>query len=93
MNESHRKLIRERYENAVHEYSIAFCQKHGYSYNPDALSCGVVGGVLFVANKYIGFLQINDDIDNDIVNDIPVVQDCLAAQTDEMNFIDKGGKA
>ena len=59
MNKAHIELIKERYENAVHEYCHAYCQKHGCTYNPDNWSDGLVGGVLRIDKKFIGFPIIN----------------------------------
>lgn len=66
MNKSHIKLIKERYENAVHEYCMAFCQKHGYHYNPDGWVGGDVGGVIEVADMFVNFDDIRIDIDNEV---------------------------
>ena len=65
MNKSHRELIKERYENAVHEYAMAFCQKHGYTYNPEQWSGGNIGSVLLVSDMYTDFDDIRTDINQD----------------------------
>lgn len=70
MNQSHKNLIKERYENAVHEYCMAFCQKHGYDYDPDGWVGGNVGGVVLIAYYYINFDDIRYDIDNDVPEQI-----------------------
>lgn len=66
MNDSHRQLIKERYENAVHEYVLAFCRKHGYHYDPDEWIGDNVGGIVMIADYYINFDNIRYDIDNDV---------------------------
>ncbi len=81
MNEAHRRLIKERYENAVHEYCHAYCQKHGYTYNPDGWVHGDVGGILQIGDKYISFYAMKADIDNEIESN------GLGAQTDRMDFM------
>lgn len=69
MNISHKNLIKERFENAVHEYCHAFCQKHEFDYDPDGWVGGDVGGVLEVMD---GYMYVNfDDIRHDIDNDVP----------------------
>ena len=83
MNKAHIELIKERYENAVHEYCHAYCQKHGCTYNPDNWSDGLVGGVLRIDKKFVGFPTIKSDIDNEL----PITE-VLASQTDNMNFME-----
>lgn len=147
MNKSHKNLIRERYENAVHEYCIAFCQKHDYHYNPDGWVRNNIGGVVLIGDYYINFDDIRYDIDNDVPKEIffefyeytlrlamidegrhnvkhvnyphyimgfrpyseaqlkkmeeakkrveeaeEALRECLAAQTDEMDFINREGE-
>lgn len=68
MNKAHTNLIKERFENVVHEYCIAFCNKHGYEYDQDGWAAGDVGGVLEVTEgyMYVNFDEIRYDIDNNI---------------------------
>lgn len=71
MNKAHPELIRKRYENAVHEYCLAFCQKHGYDYNPDDWVGGDIGGVLNINDDYFfDFDDIRYDIDHDIAEEV-----------------------
>lgn len=62
MNNAHRQLMRDRYEKAVSEYCHAFCQKHGWEYDPD----GWVGEVLAVGDYFVDFRDIKHDIDNNV---------------------------
>lgn len=68
MTKLHKELIKERFENAVHEYCIAFCKKHEYDYDPDGWVGGDVGGVLEVVDgyMYVDFDEIRLDIDKDV---------------------------
>lgn len=67
MNISHKNLIKERFENAVHEYCHAFCQKHEFDYDPDAWVGEDVGGVLEINEglMYVDFDDIRLDINKD----------------------------
>lgn len=70
MNKAHTELVRERYENAVHEYCHIFMQKHGFAYNPDEWVANEVGGVLCVNDYYLDFDDIKYDIDNDVAENV-----------------------
>ena len=71
MNKAHLDLIRKRYENAVHEYCLAFCQKHGFEYNPDDWVGGDIGGVLNINDDYFfDFDDIRYDIDHNIAEEV-----------------------
>lgn len=70
MNKAHKELMRERYENAVHEYCHAFCQKHGYHYDPDMWVGGRVGEIIEIADYFCDFVDIRYDIDNDIAEEM-----------------------
>jgi len=66
MNKAQQTLIRQRYENAVHEYCIAFCTKQGYAYDPDEWVGEDIGGVVMIGDMYIDFSNIRYDIDHDV---------------------------
>lgn len=68
MNESHKELIKKRYENAVHEYCQAFCTKHDYHYDPDGWV--EIGTVVLIGDYYIDFNDIRYDIDNDVPEEV-----------------------
>ena len=66
MNKAHLELLRQRYEEAVHKYCKAFCEKHGYVYDPNSWVRNKVGEVVEVADLFIDFCDIRLDIDNDV---------------------------
>lgn len=90
MNEAHKELIRQRYENAVHEYCHAYCCAHGCSYNPDAWLDGEVGTCLEVEGALIDFKAIKKYVDNGI--EPKTFKSCLAGQTDELDFMQRRGQ-
>lgn len=69
MNKSHRDLIRKRYEDAVHEYCQAFCEKHEYQYDPDDWVGNDIGGIVAIGDYFVNFNDIRYDIDNDVPED------------------------
>lgn len=82
MNKAHIKLLQDRYIEAVNGYVAAYNDKHKCS--PLCWLRGEIGGTLLYDNgKRIDFLDIKADIDNDV----PVARG-LAAQTDNMNFME-----
>ena len=82
MNQAHIKLLQDRYIEAVNGYVAAYNEKHHVS--PLCWLYGNIGGVLIYENgERVDFLSIKSDIDNDL----PVHHDCLAATTDEIDFV------
>ena len=83
MNKAHIELLEERYIEAVNGYVFAYVQKH-HIVNPIGWVNGRIGEVLIVdGGKHIDFRDIKDDIDNDR----EPVKECLATQTDKVDFM------
>ena len=82
MNKAHIKLLQDRYIEAVNGYVAAYNDKHHCC--PVGWLHGHIGGVLvYEGGKRIDFRDIMSDINNDL----PVHHDCLAATTDEIDFV------
>lgn len=83
MNKAHIELLEARYVEAVNGYVDAYLRKHHIE------KCfgwveGRVGGVLIIDNgKSVDFREIKDDINNEKVPS----KECLATQTDKMDFM------
>lgn len=70
MNKKDSESIKKRYENAVHEYCHAFCEKHGYHYDPNEWVCDGIGTTVLIGDYYISFDDIRYDIDNNVPEDV-----------------------
>ncbi|MEG2063509.1 MAG: hypothetical protein RRY23_00060 [Alistipes sp.] len=55
--------LRQDYENACNAYLKAFCDKHGYDYDPTDWVGGHVGEIVEVGDEYADMQTIITDID------------------------------
>lgn len=84
MNKAHIQFLEDKYIEAVNGYVRAYVDKHE-GMNPVCWAGGCVGEVLiFDGGRRIDFRDIKANIDNDVQ-----VMECLAAQTDEVDFMGK----
>lgn len=65
MNKAHIEWLKECYNKAVRDYCTAFCDKHGWEYDPNDWVGDKVGEVIEICDRFIDFSDIKTDIDND----------------------------
>lgn len=65
MNKAHIEWLKERYHIAVRDYCTAFCDKHGWEYDPRNWIGDKVGEIIEICDRFIDFNDIKTDIDND----------------------------
>lgn len=63
------KTLKTNYDKACNAYLKAFCDKHGFHYNPDCWIGGEVGGIIEISDNYVGLDTIRTDIDTDAPSD------------------------
>lgn len=60
-----REELRLNYNEACNAYLLAFCEKHGYDYEPDAWVGSDPGGIAEVGDMFVAMSDIITDIDRD----------------------------
>lgn len=60
-----REELRLNYNAACNAYLAAFCEKHGYDYDPDAWTGNDPGGIAEVGDLFVSMADILTDIDMD----------------------------
>lgn len=58
--------LRLNYNEACNAYLMAFCEKHGYDYDPAAWVANDPGGIAEIADMFVAMSDIITDIDRDI---------------------------
>jgi hypothetical protein len=56
--------MKKDYEKACNAYLRAFCNKHGFEYEPDAWVAGEVGGITCVSDYYVDMRTIITDMES-----------------------------
>lgn len=64
-----REELRLNYDAACYAYLAAFCEKHGYDYDPAAWVCNTPGGIAEVGGMAVSMADILADIDLDAPED------------------------
>ena len=64
-----REELRLNYNEACNDYLLAFCEKHGYDYEPDAWVANDPGGIAEIADMFVTMADIITDIDRDVPED------------------------
>lgn len=60
-----REELRLSYNSACNAYLAAFCEKHGYDYEPDAWVGNDPGGIAEVGDLFVSMADMLTDIDRD----------------------------
>lgn len=60
--------LKEAYDQAVNDYMIFFCEKHGYDYD-DIYWVDYIGGIAEVKHNYFDFDVIKEDVDLQVPNE------------------------
>lgn len=60
-----REELRLNYNAACNAYLAAFCEKHGYDYEPDAWVGNDPGGIAEVGDLFVSMADMLTDIDRD----------------------------
>lgn len=60
-----REELRLNYNAACNAYLAAFCEKHGYDYEPDAWVGNDPGGIAEVGDLFVSMVDMLTDIDRD----------------------------
>lgn len=60
-----REELRLNYKEACNAYLRAFCEKHGYDYEPDTWVANDPGGIAEIADMFVSMADIITDIDRD----------------------------
>ena len=64
-----REELRLNYNAVCNAYLAAFCEKHGYDYEPDAWAGNDPGGIAEVGDLFVSMADILTDIDLDAPED------------------------
>lgn len=64
-NGQSREELRLSYNSACNAYLAAFCEKHGYDYEPDAWVGDDPGGIAEVGDLFVSMADMLTDIDRD----------------------------